>query len=80
MGVVHASRNDTGQVYVRTMHDGRNDRMKWIPRICHLVAYCLNEIGVGCRHGRRDCPSRFVDPYHPFDKYVVHWPLVWHEV
>ena len=48
MAVVHASRNDTGQVYVRAMHDGRNDRMKWIPRICHLVACCLNEIGDGC--------------------------------
>jgi hypothetical protein len=25
MAVVHASRNETGRVYVRTMHDGRND-------------------------------------------------------
>ena len=26
--VVHASHNETGWVYVRRMHDGRNDRMR----------------------------------------------------
>ena len=26
---VHASHNDTGRVYLRGMHGGRNDQMRW---------------------------------------------------
>jgi hypothetical protein len=47
MAEVHASRNETVRVYVRTMHDGRNDRMEWISGICRLVACCTSKRRVG---------------------------------
>ena len=50
--VAHTSHNKTGWAYVRIVHDGRNDRMRWLQGTHRQVAYCLNEIGVGSRHER----------------------------
>ena len=40
MVVVLAIYDDTGRVYFRGEHGGRNDRTKWILRTRRLVAYC----------------------------------------